>query len=47
MDLLNLIRQKVRDFEGTTMHEGLKAVVHHIEIAERHFVVVKLSRTLR
>lgn len=37
MDLLNLIRQKVIDFEGTTMHEGLKAVVHHIEIAERHF----------
>lgn len=37
MDLLNLIRWKVADFDGTKMHEGLKAVVHHVEIAERHF----------
>jgi hypothetical protein len=37
MDLLNLIKSKVSIFEASDMYEGLEAVIHHIEIAERHF----------
>lgn len=37
MDLLNLIKMKVIAFDASEMHEGLEAVIHHIEIAETHF----------
>ncbi|MHA2407218.1 MAG: hypothetical protein ACXACA_02450 [Candidatus Ranarchaeia archaeon] len=37
MDLLELIKSKVKSFEGTDSRQGLVAVVHHIEIAEKHY----------
>ncbi len=37
MDLLELIKSKVLPFEGTDSQQGLEAVVHHIEIAEKHY----------
>jgi hypothetical protein len=36
MDLLKLIEQKVRRFAGSSHRSGLEAVVHHIEVAEKH-----------
>jgi len=38
MDLLKLIREKIEVFAGTDRYLGLKSVVIHIEIAERHFI---------
>lgn len=37
MDLLQLIKDKSRAFEGTELYPGIEAVIHHIEIAETHF----------
>ena len=36
MDLLQLIQDKIRRFVGTPSQTGLEAVIHHIEIAEKH-----------
>ncbi|TOM29750.1 hypothetical protein CGH80_22565, partial [Vibrio parahaemolyticus] len=37
MDLLKIVKDKIIKFDGTDSKEGLEAVIHHIEIAERHF----------
>lgn len=37
MDLLKLIKEKSSTFDNTPSEDGLSAVIHHIEIAEKHF----------
>lgn len=37
MNLLEIAKTKCIAFKGTISHQGLEAVVHHVEIAERHF----------
>ena len=41
MDLLKLIKSKMRTFEGTPSEQGVDAVVHHIEISESHYELGK------
>jgi hypothetical protein len=37
MDLLKLIKSKCISFRDTDSYQGIEAVIHHIEIAEKHF----------
>lgn len=37
MDILSIVKEKCKTFAGTSSELGLDAVIHHIEIAERHF----------
>jgi hypothetical protein len=37
MDLLNLIKAKCKAFINTDFYQGIDAVIHHIEVAEKHF----------
>ena len=41
MDLLKLIKSKIKSFESTPSEQGVDAVVHHIEISEGHFEQAK------
>jgi hypothetical protein len=43
MDLLLLIKNKCEIFGGTNSSQGLRAVILHIEIAEKHFELGKTS----
>lgn len=37
MDLLTLVREKGKTFIDTDFYQGIEAVIHHIEVAEKHF----------
>ena len=37
MDLLSIVREKGKSFVGTDSFPGIEAVIHHIEVAEKHF----------
>lgn len=43
MDLLEIVKSKVKTFEGSSFKLGIDAVVHHIEISESHFHQAKSS----
>lgn len=43
MDLLLLVKKKCATFRGTDSSQGLEAVIHHIETAEKHFEQGKSS----
>lgn len=43
MDLLPLAKKKCDVFRGTDSHQGLEAVIHHMEIAEKHFEQGKVA----
>ena len=46
MDLLRLINDKCNYFSDISSIQGLKSVILHIEIAERHFENGKKRRQL-
>ncbi len=41
MDLLKIIREKCKPFASAEFYPAIEAVVHHIEIAEKHFEQAK------
>ena len=43
MDLLDLIKEKIKVFLDTEQLQGLESVIHHIEISEKHFTKAKNS----